>query len=108
VTVYVDAAIHRWRGKLWCHLASPSMDELHAFARRLGLGPAGFQRPPAASWPHYDLTSRRRAEAVRQGAAEADRRTIVLVAAEAMAAWAAANRPDLLPAAEEKLRRLRG
>src|SRR3546814_5987534 len=25
--IYVDAAIHRWRGKLWCHMFSPNIDD---------------------------------------------------------------------------------
>jgi len=78
--VYVDAAIQRWRGRSWCHLFSEDIGTLHAFAARLGMRREWFQEPPAASWPHYDLTAERRAAAVALGAIEADRRTTVTVA----------------------------
>lgn len=72
MTVYVDPAIHPWKGKLWCHLFSEDLKELHAFARRLGLKRSWFQQPPRASWEHYDITANKRLEAVRMGAQEVD------------------------------------
>jgi predicted kinase len=49
----------------WCHMATDgSFDELHAFAERLGLRRAWFQRD------HYDLPPRGRAAAVALGAEE--------------------------------------
>src|SRR5215211_7357682 len=49
----------------WCHLATDgSFDELHAFAARLGLRRAWFQRD------HYDLPPHGRAAAVALGAEE--------------------------------------
>src|SRR5918995_1769936 len=49
----------------WCHMATDgSFDELHAFARRLGLRRAWFQRD------HYDLPAHGRAAAVALGAEE--------------------------------------
>lgn len=73
MTVYVDDAIHRWRGKLWCHLFSDDLEQLHAFARRLGLQRSWFQEPPRASWRHYDITSGKRVQALLLGAQAADR-----------------------------------
>jgi len=75
MTVYVDDAVHPWRGRLWAHLFSSDLDELHAFAARLGLSRSWFQRPPKASWPHYDVTDAKRAEAIGRGALPADRCT---------------------------------
>lgn len=73
MTVYVDEL------KLWlprqprpfqagsCHLSADTLDELHAFARRIGLKRAWFQGHPVM--PHYDLTASRRARAIELGAA---------------------------------------
>src|SRR3546814_12867102 len=41
--IYVDAAIHRWRGRLWCHMFSPNNADLHQFAREIGLRREWFQ-----------------------------------------------------------------
>ena len=80
MTVYVDEAIHPWRGRLWAHLFSTDLDELHAFAGRLGLSRGWFQLPPKASWPHYDVVEGRRFQALRLGAVAADRYTTLEVA----------------------------
>ncbi|MDE4914363.1 DUF4031 domain-containing protein [Methylobacterium sp. 092160098-2] len=80
MTVYVDEAIHPWRGRLWAHLFSTDLDELHAFAGRLGLHRGWFQSPPKASWPHYDVIEGRRFQALRLGAVAADRCTTLEVA----------------------------
>ncbi len=65
-------------GHRWCHLFADDADceELHAFARRIGLRREWFQGN------HYDLTPGRRAAAVRAGAKE-------LARAEAVAIWRA-------------------
>jgi len=82
MSVYVDAAVHAWRGRMWCHLFSPDIDELHAFARRLGLQRTWFQDPtamPKVSWPHYDTVDARRTRAIAMGAVPLDRhRTSVM------------------------------
>lgn len=80
MTVHVDDAIHSWRGRLWAHLFCSDLDELHAFAARLGLSRGWFQRPPKASWPHYDVTEAKRLEAIRIGAVPADRCTTLEIA----------------------------
>ena len=52
---------------VWCHMASDrDFAELHAFAARLGLRRAWFQRD------HYDLPAHGRAAAVALGATEVD------------------------------------
>lgn len=67
--VYVDRARWRWPGRTWCHMAADGVEELHAFARRLGLKRAWFQDRRI---PHYDLTETKRAEAVLLGAVADD------------------------------------
>lgn len=68
MTVYVDDAGIEWKGGQWSHLQADSLDELHAFAERLGLRRSWFQpgsRPAAA---HYDVTESKRALAISLGA----------------------------------------
>jgi len=69
--IYVDAITHYPQCKLpykdWCHMATDSdLAELHHMAARLGLRRAWFQNTP--THPHYDLTSAKRAQALRCGA----------------------------------------
>lgn len=55
-------------GHRWCHLWADSLDELHAFAARIGMRRGWFQ--DHAILPHYDLVPSRRAHALRLGAIE--------------------------------------
>lgn len=66
MTVYVDAAIHPWRGKLWCHMVADSEQELHDFAKRLGLKREWYQTKSVL--PHYDLTEKKQKQAMKLGA----------------------------------------
>lgn len=63
MTILVDSAIWRWRGRRWAHLASDSSyEELHAFGERLGLRREYFQGD------HYDIPEPVREAAVALGA----------------------------------------
>ena len=54
-------AVHK--GKVWCHMASDlSFEELHAFAKRIGLKRAWFDKD------HYDLQASLRCRALAAGA----------------------------------------
>jgi len=75
MAVYVDAEAIRWRGKEWCHLVADSLEELHAFAARLGLQRGWFQNK--GRYPHYDVTMAVRGRALRLGAIDADRETLI-------------------------------
>lgn len=77
MAVYVDNARIPWRGRHWCHLVADTLDELHSFARALGLRRAWFQAQ--ASLPHYDVTVETRSIALSRGANVVDRRTLVNV-----------------------------
>jgi hypothetical protein len=75
MSVYVDALADRgWRLGPSCHLIADTVEELHAFATRLGMKRAWFQ---PESTPHYDLTEGRRILAMRLGAVELDRLSLV-------------------------------
>nr|WP_202539365.1 DUF4031 domain-containing protein [Streptomyces sp. SID8379] len=57
---------------MWSHLVSDvSYDELHTFARELGVPERAFERD------HYDLPSHRYADAVRAGAVEIGSKELV-------------------------------
>jgi hypothetical protein len=79
MAVYVDNAIWKWQGRKWCHLLADDIDELHRFARMLGLHRTSYQGPPKTASPHYDITSMERARAIAFGAVACDRTTIVMV-----------------------------
>lgn len=73
MSVYVDTIVQYpgakppfHRGS--CHLTADTLEELHAFALAIGMRRAWFQDHPICK--HYDLTPRRRIEAVKLGAIE--------------------------------------
>lgn len=73
MTVYVDrlpdnASWGRWRNG--AHMLGTDLDELHAFAARVGLRRAWFQSE--ATFAHYDLTASKRSLAVAAGAVETE------------------------------------
>ena len=72
MALLVDNAVWPWRGRLWCHLVSDtSIDELHVFARRLGIPDRAFQGD------HYDLTDELRDCAIAEGAVAVTSRELV-------------------------------
>lgn len=77
MTVMVDE-LRPWPTKIRCfrpgscHLTATTLDELHAFAKRLGLKREWFQDHVVA--PHYDLTVKTRAKALSMGAIRRDER----------------------------------
>lgn len=79
MAVYVDEAIWRWQGRKWCHLLADDIDELHRFARELGLHRMSYQGPPRTTKPHYDITGFERSRALSLGAVACDRAAIVAV-----------------------------
>ncbi|HZW18739.1 MAG TPA: DUF4031 domain-containing protein [Luteimonas sp.] len=66
MTVYVDDAVTPWRGHRWAHLMADTLDELHAFAARLGIPRRAFQ--DKTSGAHYDVTAQLRERAIALGA----------------------------------------
>lgn len=72
MAILVDDAIWPWRGRVWAHLVSDtSIDELHAFAVRLGLPDRAFQGD------HYDVTDELRECAIAEGARPVTSRDVV-------------------------------
>ena len=84
--IYVDPLMNclpnrRWRWTQASHLVGDTLDELHAFAERLGLKRTWFQS--AGTIPHYDLTVYKRRQALRLGASEITMREM----AQRICAW---------------------
>jgi len=72
VTVVIDPPNAEGHGRLWSHLASDeSFEELHAFARELGIPERGFDRD------HYDVPSEWYHLAVAAGALPISSRELV-------------------------------
>lgn len=70
--VYVDNLKPSIKNKNWkynksCHLVADSLEELHAFAKKIKMPIAWFQKR-LGGMPHYDLTEGKRKEAVKAGA----------------------------------------
>ncbi len=73
MALLVDQAHWPWRDRMWCHLISDSsLDELHAFAAKLGIPQRGFQGD------HYDIPHDLRTAAIEHGALEVSSREIIL------------------------------
>ena len=72
MTLMIDPPAVPSRGRWWSHLASDeSYDELHAFARELGIPERGFDRD------HYDVPSEWYDAMVEAGATPVSSREIV-------------------------------
>ncbi len=71
MSVHVDDAVHSWREQRWAHLMADTLDELHAFARELGIPPRAFQNKRSGA--HYDVTSGLRERAIALGAVAVSR-----------------------------------
>lgn len=72
MAVYVDPAQHKFGRMIMCHMWADTLEELHQMAEKLGLKRSWFQKPPKASWEHYDVSKGKRALAVQLGAIETD------------------------------------
>jgi hypothetical protein len=80
VSVYVDpimchggSATFRWKHS--CHMYADTVEELHEFAKKIGMKAAWFQT--GGRLDHFDLTIARRRLAVKLGAIETTREHIV-------------------------------
>lgn len=78
MSVYIDNAFEGDWGK-WTgggHLQADTVEELHAFAARLGLKRSWFQsKPGRPEMDHYDCTRSKREMALCLGAVDEDIRT---------------------------------
>jgi hypothetical protein len=73
VTVYIDDAVHPWRGERWAHLMADTLPELHAMAQQLGIPRRAFQNRPSGA--HYDVPAPMRERAIGMGVTAISRHT---------------------------------
>ncbi len=72
--VYVDQ-LRKYGSRYWCHMTADAEEELHRFARALGIERRWYQNK-GYKW-HYDLDPVRRELAVRRGAQQIHTRAMV-------------------------------
>jgi hypothetical protein len=72
MTVYVDNANIAWRGMIMCHLFADTLPELLAMVDRIGVKRRWLQKPPKASWIHFDIGAGKKRLALIYGAVETD------------------------------------
>lgn len=77
MSVYIDRSENRFGRMVMCHMIADTPSELHAMAERIGLERRWFQKPPKASFWHYDVSKGKRLLAVESGAIDCDRNSFV-------------------------------
>jgi len=73
MSVYVDDVRHRFGRMVMCHMWADSLDELLAMVDRIGINRKWLQRPPKASWVHFDISLGKKALAINHGAVLTDK-----------------------------------
>ena len=73
MTVYVDDVRHAYGRMVMCHMWADSLDELLALADRIDVARKWLQKPPMASWIHFDISLGKKALALANGAKLTDR-----------------------------------
>lgn len=73
MSVYVDDVRHPYGRMVMCHLWADSLEELLAFADKIGVARKWLQQPPKASWVHFDISLGKKALALSEGAILTDR-----------------------------------
>lgn len=73
MTVYVDDANIRYRGMIMSHLWADTLPELLAMVDAIGVQRKWLQRPPKASWVHFDISHGKKKLALNRGAVLTDK-----------------------------------
>jgi Protein of unknown function (DUF4031) len=73
VTVYVDNANIPFRGMIMSHLWSDALPELLAMVDVIGVQRKWLQKPPKASWVHFDISFGKKKLATARGAVLTDK-----------------------------------
>lgn len=76
MTVYIDGGRNQFGRMLMCHMLSDNLLELHEMAAAIGLKRRWFQ---PGSFPHYDVSQKKRKLALCYGAREVCRQELVTV-----------------------------
>lgn len=73
MTVYVDDVRHPFGRMVMCHMWADSLCELLAMADQIGAAREWLQKPPKASWIHFDISISMKTKALRAGAILTDK-----------------------------------
>ena len=73
MTCYVDDVRHRYGNMVMCHLWADTLEELLAMVDKIGVQRKWLQKPPKASWVHFDITLSKKALALNNGAVLTDK-----------------------------------
>lgn len=73
MTVYVDDVRHGYGRMVMCHMWADSLDELLSMALKIGVRAKWLQKPPKASWVHFDISLGKKALAISAGAVLTDK-----------------------------------
>lgn len=73
MTVYVDDVRHAFGRMVMCHMWADSHDELLSMALKIGVRDKWLQKPPKASWVHFDISLGKKALAIQYGAVLTDK-----------------------------------
>ena len=73
MAVYVDDVRHQFGRMVMCHLWADSIDELIAMVDKIGVQRKWLQKPPKASWVHFDISLAKKVLAIENGAVLTDK-----------------------------------
>ena len=73
MTVYVDDANIPYRGMRMSHLWVDTLPELIAMVDAIGVQRRWLQKPPKASWVHFDISLGKKKLAIARGAVVTDK-----------------------------------
>jgi len=73
MSVYVDDVRHLFGRMIMCHMWADTMEELLEMVDEIGLNRKWIQRPPKASWVHFDVCLAMKEKAIAKGAILTDR-----------------------------------
>jgi len=73
MTVYVDDVRHSFGNMIMCHLWADTLEELLAMVDEIGVQRKWIQKPPKASWVHFDIALSKKALAIKAGAILTDK-----------------------------------
>jgi hypothetical protein len=73
MTVYVDDANIPFRGMIMSHLWADTLPELLAMVDAIGVQRRWLQKPPKASWVHFDISFGKKKLAIARGAVPTDK-----------------------------------
>lgn len=68
MSVYIDNVRHAYGNMIMCHMWADSLNELLLMADTIGVQRRWLQKPPKASWVHFDIALSKKQLALNAGA----------------------------------------